>query len=121
MAKKVKFGLSTAPRAKPKKRPGRHKKSPNKHEKRMGKYRRKQLTLSNKVLYLRYKRNKQKGNMIKALKTIAAELKRANDLKEKDIKNKEMYGWYIRANPNVTLSNGYNTGMTYTTVGDPYR
>ena len=50
--------------------------------------------------------------MIKALKTIAAELKRANDLKEKDIKNKEMYGWYIRANPNVTLSNGYNTGMT---------
>ena len=59
--------------------------------------------------------------MIKALKTIAAELKRANDLKEKDIKNKEMYGWYIRANPNVTLSNGYNTGMTYTTVGDPYR
>ena len=60
MAKKVKFGLSTAPRAKPKKRPGRHKKSPNKHEKRMGKYRRKQLTLSNKVLYLRYERNKQK-------------------------------------------------------------
>ena len=59
--------------------------------------------------------------MIKALKTIAAELKRANDLKEKDIKNKEMYGWYIRDNPNVTLSNGYNTGMTYTTAGDPYR
>tara|TARA_R100000231_G_scaffold49715_1_gene42310 strand:+ start:385 stop:564 length:180 start_codon:yes stop_codon:yes gene_type:complete len=59
--------------------------------------------------------------MIKALKTIAAELKRANDLKEKDIKNKEMYGWYIRANPNVTLSSGYNTGMTYTTAGDPYR
>jgi transposase-like protein len=41
MAKKAKFGISTAPRAKPKKRPGRHKKSPNKHEKRMGKYRRK--------------------------------------------------------------------------------
>ena len=61
MAKKVKFGLSTAPRAKPRKRPGRHKKSPNKHEKRMGKYRRKQgLTLSNKVLYLRYERKKQK-------------------------------------------------------------
>jgi len=59
--------------------------------------------------------------MIKALKTIAAELKRANDLKEKDIKNKEMYGWYIRANPNVTLSNGYNTGMSYTTTSDPYR
>ena len=41
MAKKAKFGLVTAPRDKPKKRPGRHKKSPNKHEKRMGKYRRK--------------------------------------------------------------------------------
>ena len=41
MAKKVKFGISTAPREKPRKRPGRHKKSPNKSEKRMGKYRRK--------------------------------------------------------------------------------
>ena len=43
MAKKKKslFGISTAPRDKPRKRPGRHKKSPNKHEKRMGKYRRK--------------------------------------------------------------------------------
>tara|TARA_A100001391_G_scaffold190034_2_gene162039 strand:- start:352 stop:531 length:180 start_codon:yes stop_codon:yes gene_type:complete len=59
--------------------------------------------------------------MFKTLKTIAAELKRANDLKERDIKNKEINGWYIRANPNVTLSNGYNTGMTYTTTGDPYR
>ena len=27
MAKKVKFGLSTAPRSKPRKRPGRHKKT----------------------------------------------------------------------------------------------
>ena len=41
MGKKAKFGLVTAPRDKPKKRPGRHKKSPNKHEKRMGKFRRK--------------------------------------------------------------------------------
>ena len=40
MAKKAKFGVSTATRNKPRKRPGRHKKSPNKHEKRMGKYRR---------------------------------------------------------------------------------
>ena len=32
MAKKSKYGLSTAPRNKPKKRPGRHKKSRNKHE-----------------------------------------------------------------------------------------
>tara|TARA_B100000900_G_C20534312_1_gene697686 strand:+ start:391 stop:519 length:129 start_codon:yes stop_codon:yes gene_type:complete len=39
--KKGTFGVSTAPRDKPRKRPGRHKKSPNKHEKRMGKYRRK--------------------------------------------------------------------------------
>ena len=41
MAKKAKFGLVTAPRQRPRKRPGRHKKSPNKHEKRMGKFRRK--------------------------------------------------------------------------------
>ena len=62
--------------------------------------------------------------MIKALKTIAAELKRANDLKERDIKNKETWMWYARSNT-VTVessaSNGYNTGMTYTTSGDPYR
>ena len=48
MAKKAKFGVSTAPRSKPRKRPGRHKKSPNKHEKRMGKFRRGQL--SNNIL-----------------------------------------------------------------------
>jgi len=34
MAKKSKYGLSTAPRAKPRKRPGRHTKSLNKHKKR---------------------------------------------------------------------------------------
>ena len=34
--------------------------------------------------------------MIKTLKIIAAELKRANDLKERDIKNKETWGWYIK-------------------------
>ena len=37
MSKKSKFGVSTAPRNKPKKRPGRHKKSRNKHEKRQKK------------------------------------------------------------------------------------
>ena len=37
MAKKAKFGISTAPRSKPRKRPGRHKKSRNKHEKLMKK------------------------------------------------------------------------------------
>jgi CRISPR/Cas system CMR-associated protein Cmr5 small subunit len=55
--------------------------------------------------------------MFKTLKIIAAELKRANDLKEKDINNKEMYGWYTRVNPNVTLSNGYPTATT----SYPYR
>jgi hypothetical protein len=36
--------------------------------------------------------------MIKLLKELVTELKRSNDLKEKDIKNKEMNGWYMRAN-----------------------
>ena len=60
--------------------------------------------------------------MIKALKTIAAELKRANDLKEKDIKNKEMYGWYIRPNPSLSVGGtAASSGMTYTPSADPYR
>ena len=58
--------------------------------------------------------------MFSSLKTIAAELKRANDLKEKDIKNKEMYGWYIRANSNLTVGTAANPNMTYTTGADPY-
>ena len=59
--------------------------------------------------------------MLKTLKTIAAELKRANDLKEKDIKNKEMYGWYTRPNPNFTVGGtAANPGMTYSTSADPY-
>ena len=37
VAKKAKFGVSTAPRAKPRKRPGRHTKSLNKHKKRQKK------------------------------------------------------------------------------------
>ena len=61
--------------------------------------------------------------MFKTLKTIAAELKRANDLKERDIKNKETWMGYARSNT-VTVepaaSNNF-TGMTYTTSGDPYR
>jgi hypothetical protein len=52
--------------------------------------------------------------MIKLLKELVTELKRSNDLKEKDIKNKEMNGWYTRVNPNVTLSNGYQTGSHWT-------
>ena len=37
MAKKAKFGVSTAHRDKPKKRPGSHKNNSNKHEKRQQK------------------------------------------------------------------------------------
>ena len=59
--------------------------------------------------------------MIKALKTIAAELKRANDLRERDIKNKETYGWYMRVNTNLNGGTAANPGMNYTTAGDPYR
>ena len=62
--------------------------------------------------------------MFKTLKTIAAELKRANDLKERDIKNKETWGWYINPSPvqtgpevgNVRYS-GMNGGYTVTTAG----
>ena len=67
--------------------------------------------------------------MFKTLKTIAAELKRANDLKERDIKNKETWMWYARSNTvtvepqpyNGPVNYTHNTGMTYTTAGDPYR
>ena len=62
--------------------------------------------------------------MFNTLKTIAAELKRANDLKEREIKNKEMYGWYIRPNPNVTSSDRYTGSSTpltsYTATSDTY-
>ena len=42
--------------------------------------------------------------MIKLLKELVTELKRSNDLKERDIKNKEMNGWYMGANTTVTYS-----------------
>ena len=62
--------------------------------------------------------------MFNTLKTIADELKKANDLREKDIKNKEMYGWYIRPNPNLTSSDRYtgiSTPLTsYTATSDTY-
>ena len=62
--------------------------------------------------------------MFKTLKTIAAELKRANDLKERDIKNKETWGWYINSTSvhtgpevgNVRYS-GMPGGYTVTTAG----
>ena len=62
--------------------------------------------------------------MFKTLKTIAAELKRANDLKERDIKNKETWGWYMNPSPvqkspevgDVRYS-GMPGGYTVTTAG----
>ena len=61
--------------------------------------------------------------MFKTLKTIAAELKRANDLKERDIKNKETWGWYIpspvQTGPEVgdVRYSGMNGGYSVTTKG----
>ena len=58
--------------------------------------------------------------MFKTLKTIAAELKRANDLKERDIKNKETWGWYVDSSPGRDDSINYSNahyGWTKTTAG----
>ena len=62
--------------------------------------------------------------MLKTLKTIAAELKRANDLKERDIKNKETWMWYARSQsvqtgPEVgtVRYSGVNGGYSVTTEG----
>ena len=61
--------------------------------------------------------------MIKTLKIIAAELKRANDLKERDIKNKETWGWYIpspvQTGPEVgdVRYSGMNGDYSVTTKG----
>ena len=62
--------------------------------------------------------------MLKTLKTIAAELKRANDLKERDIKNKETWMWYARSQsvqtgPEVgtVRYSGVNGGYSVTTKG----
>ena len=52
--------------------------------------------------------------MIKALKTIAAELKRANDLKERDIKNKETWMWYARSNTVTVEPQPYNGPINHT-------
>ena len=60
--------------------------------------------------------------MFNTLKTIAAELKRANDLKERDIKNKETWMWYSRpsatmsADDNINYSNAHYR-WTKTTAG----
>ena len=60
--------------------------------------------------------------MFKTLKTIAVELKRANDLKERDIKNKDTWMWYSRpsavtsADDNINYSNAHY-GWSTTTAG----
>ena len=53
--------------------------------------------------------------MFNTLKTIAAELKRANDLKERDIKNKETWNWYNQSHTvhvEPAASNNF-TGQSY--------
>ena len=59
--------------------------------------------------------------MFKTLKTIAVELKRANDLKERDIKNKETWMWYSSpsaSNADSVSYSGVHGGYSTTTVGD---
>jgi hypothetical protein len=72
--------------------------------------------------------------MFKILKTIATELKRANDLKQRDIENKEKCNWYYQMtyHPTTTVpvthfsSNGDNpfvaqsTGTGQSMSGNPY-
>ena len=50
--------------------------------------------------------------MLDTLKTIAAELKRANDLKERDIKNKETYNWYNQSAHTVHVQPAANNNFT---------
>ena len=58
--------------------------------------------------------------MFKTLKTIAAELKRANDLKQRDIENKEKCNWYYQMTYHPTTASTASQGMTYSTSADPY-
>ena len=72
--------------------------------------------------------------MISILKTIAAELKRANDLKQRDIENKEKCNWYFQMTYHPTSSvpithfssNGDNpfvnqsTGAGQSMAGNPF-
>ena len=52
--------------------------------------------------------------MLDTLKTIAAELKRADDLKERDIKNKETWMWYTRSNTVTVEPQQYNGPVNHT-------
>ena len=47
--------------------------------------------------------------MFNTLKTIAAELKRANDLKQRDIENKEKCNWYYQMTYHPTISHPLQT------------
>ncbi len=47
--------------------------------------------------------------MLDTLKTIAAELKRANDLKQRDIENKEKCNWYYQMTYHPTTSHPLQT------------
>ena len=60
--------------------------------------------------------------MFSALKTIAAELKRANDLKQRDIENKERCNWYYQMthHPTQTGPVANTTGTGQCMSGDPY-
>ena len=57
---------------------------------------------------------KRRKKMFSALKTIAAELKRANDLKQRDIENKEKCNWYYQMTYHPTTS----VPVTHQSIGD---
>lgn len=52
--------------------------------------------------------------MFNTLKTIAAELKRANDLKERDIENKERCNWYYQMSHSLPATTDPVAYRTYT-------
>ena len=52
--------------------------------------------------------------MIKLLKQYVEEMKRANDLKERDIKNKETWMWYTRSNTVTVEPQQYNGPVNHT-------
>ena len=61
--------------------------------------------------------------MFNTLKTIAAELKKANDLKQRDIENKERCNWYYQMSYTVTSPSdpvAYSTYSQRSTSGNPF-
>ena len=66
--------------------------------------------------------------MCNTLKTIAAELKRANDLKQRDIENKEKCNWYYQMSSHPPATNdpvAYRTysqqSMSGNVIVDPWK